>query len=83
MKRKLDAELVAVNAARSEAFGAELDAAALVDYGIHVVTNAGTLWRDAALDQKTALQAFMLPAGLRWGRNGLFEPPKPVCLSTG
>lgn len=50
MKRKLDAELVALNAARSAAFGDELDAAALVDYGIHVVTNAGTLWRDAALD---------------------------------
>ena len=41
-----------------------------MDYAIHVVTNAGTLWRDVEPAQRVRLQAFLFPEGLRWKRDG-------------
>ncbi len=69
MVAKLEA-VGAVDNARSEAHLADLDAGALVDYAIHVVTNAGTLWRDVEPAQRAQLQAFLFPEGLRWKRDG-------------
>ena len=70
MLTKLDSELLELEAARGEAQVSELDAAALVDYALHVVTNAGTLWRDVEPAQRAQLQSFLFPEGLRWRRNG-------------
>ena len=70
MLTKLDSELLELEAARGEAQVSELDAAALVDYALHEVTNAGTLWRDVEPAQRAQLQSFLFPEGLRWRRNG-------------
>ena len=83
MLAKLEAELGAVESARSEAHLTDLDAAALVNYAIHVVTNAGTLWRDVEPAQRIQLQAFLFPEGLRWKRDGFVRTERTGLLFSG
>jgi site-specific DNA recombinase len=65
---KLDRERDEVEIALARARVDRLDADALVDYALHVITHAGALWRDAKPAQRVALQGFVFPAGLTWGK---------------
>jgi hypothetical protein len=77
---KLESERDAVESARSDAQLTDLDAGALVDYAIHVVTNAGALWRDVEPAQRAQLQAFLFPEGLRWKRDGFVRTGRTGAL---
>jgi hypothetical protein len=70
MLSKLTGERLEIEQACSEAEVERFDATAVVDYAIHVFMHAGALWRDAEAQQRGPLQAFLFPAGLKWGRNG-------------
>ena len=43
-----------------------LDIEGLLHYAEHVAMNAGTLWRDANLEQRLRLQRFWFPTGVTW-----------------
>jgi hypothetical protein len=58
-------------------------AAGLLDYAIHVVTNAGTLWRDISPAQRAQLQAFLFPEGLRWRRGAFVRTATTGLLVSG
>lgn len=68
MGAKIAAELAAVELQLRDAQTERLDVVELLDYALDVVANAERLWREATHEQRQALQGFLFPDGIRWGK---------------
>jgi site-specific DNA recombinase len=69
---KVEVQANELAAALSRATSTRLDAGGLLDYAVHVITHAGSLWRDAKPEQRLALQGFLFVGGLSWDKeNGI------------
>ena len=63
---RLDQQIEAIRSERHDTELGGLDIEGLLHYAEHVAMNAGTLWRDANLEQRLRLQRFWFPTGVTW-----------------
>jgi hypothetical protein len=56
-----------------------IDVESILTSAEEIITNAASLWKEGALEQRERLQWLLFPEGLKWD-NGAFRTPS-TCLS--